>query len=216
MPSKDGSELDVVEAMQGSDSAQDLNSKLDSDDSIEHGCSTPNSTMKATMTAGCGTPSHMAPEVWTAMSASLKHKKVVKFSKKVDVYSFGILMWEALELDVPWKDIKFTFKVAKLVCEGKRPKISTGRGCHDDMRGVSEPNGYVNLMKRCWETNASDRPDFEFISRKCKEYLKSMLAGRKVSEESVTLSGSNQKLLDAAVSSQNSNAFVEGEEKETS
>ena len=208
MPNNDEGEQDLVEVMQGSDSG-DISAKFESEeDSIENGCSTPNSTMKATMTAGCGTPSHMAPEVWLSMQGSFKHKKVVKFSKKVDVYSFGLVMWEALELNIPWKDVKFTFKVSQLVCSGKRPEISTGSKCHDDSLGGKVPAGFVDLMKRSWSANPSDRPDFGFLTNKFKAFYKTMMSGRKVSVDSVELSESSRNLLKAADASRKSRQDV--------
>ena len=62
------------------------------------------------MTAGVGTPTHIAPEVWKTMTS---HR--TKLSKKMDVYSFGIIMWETLELKKPWTFAKFSYQIAEWV-----------------------------------------------------------------------------------------------------
>ena len=96
-----------------------------------------------TMTKGQGTPLYMAPEVL----AGTEH-----YSKSVDVYSYGILMWSVLS-DGAMPYSEYTFKNALMlqnaIVEGTRPQINE-----------EWPPDLVELMKVCWSKDASDRPTF--------------------------------------------------------
>ena len=64
------------------------------------------------MTA-CGTPAWTAPEI----------VKMEKYDERVDVYSFGIIMWELISRDEPYKGgggIQIAYAAAQ---EGLRPEI---------------------------------------------------------------------------------------------
>ena len=164
MPNNDKGEQDLVEVMQGSDSG-DISAKFESEeDSIENGCPTPNSTMKATMTAGCGTPSHMAPEVWLSMQGSFKHKKVVKFSKKVDVYRLDLwcgkhLNWifRGKTSSLPLRSRNWFVQVSVL----KFPR---------EVNVMTTHCVKYQLVSWTWwndpECESSDRPDFGFLTNK--------------------------------------------------
>ena len=88
-----------------------------------------------------GTPAYLAPEV---VNSNV-------YDSKADIYSFGIMMWEmwygkrAL-LDVGGDLNTFLDQVA----EGVRPSHV------EDMR--EPPEGWQNLMQRCWDGEADKRP----------------------------------------------------------
>ena len=109
------------------------------------------------MTAGTGSLLWMAPELVNTMST----KKRIMYSPAVDVYSFGIVLSEALALRQPWsvdtQYHKFTYMLMDAVCAGVRPTI--------DSNDIADaPPGYVNLMTRCWAHMAVDRPGFDEIN----------------------------------------------------
>ena len=112
-----------------------------------------NGASSTNMTA-CGTPAWTAPEII----------KCLEYTEKVDVYSFGILMWEILTREEPFvrnKDLK-GIQIAYAAAEqGLRPKIPPF--C---------PDGYSKLMQRCWDGNPDLRPDFN-------EVLKTLFAMNK-------------------------------------
>merc|ERR1712238_488848 len=63
----------------------------------------------------CGTPRYMAPEVGLGQGYGLP----------VDVYSFGILLWEICSLTKPFCKIKSAAEFHKTVFEkGSRPKVA--------------------------------------------------------------------------------------------
>eukprot|EP00047_Mylnosiga_fluctuans_P020440 m.92505 g.92505 ORF g.92505 m.92505 type:complete len:1008 (+) comp8513_c0_seq1:46-3069(+) len=95
-------------------------------------------------TRGVGTPRWMAPEL-------LKGSAV--YGPEVDVYSFGIVMWEIASQRLPWEDLKAKFFMATLLNKleaGERPECEAGW-----------PVTYTLLMQTCWATLPADRPGFE-------------------------------------------------------
>lgn len=52
------------------------------------------STFMTTQNATAGTPAYMAPEMFEG----------VALTEKVDVFSFGVMVWESYTGSIPWKD----------------------------------------------------------------------------------------------------------------
>ena len=70
----------------------------------------------ATHTGMLGTPAYMAPEVF--MGRSLK----ASYSKAVDVYSFGILLWAMWTGNLPYDDVPGSvYAMLKAIEDGRRP-----------------------------------------------------------------------------------------------
>ncbi|KAL7457896.1 hypothetical protein ACHAWC_009452 [Mediolabrus comicus] len=92
------------------------------------------------LTETCGTRRYMAPEV------ALK----LGYGKEVDVYSFGMLLWEICVLEKPFDSIQSVEEFHDLVvlC-GKRPSL------HIDPLWTSS---LKHLMSKCWSTDPLDRP----------------------------------------------------------
>ncbi|GJQ82318.1 hypothetical protein Trydic_g392 [Trypoxylus dichotomus] len=97
---------------------------------------------KTTRMSQAGTYAWMAPEV-------IKHST---FSKASDVWSYGVLLWELLTGETPYKGID-TLAVAYGVAVNKLtlPIPST---C---------PQPWRDLMEACWESDPHRRPTFEEI-----------------------------------------------------
>ena len=98
-----------------------------------------------------GTITHMPPEL-------LKNGV---FSTAVDVYSFGILLWELLATTPPYPENNPGHILMTVVHEGRRPQITD-----------RYPQMYADLIKDCWKQDAAERPKFVQIVRR----LKGMLA----------------------------------------
>lgn len=103
------------------------------------------------MSVACGTPSYSAPEV-------LRREK---YSEKADVYSFAMVMWEAITRSHPYKGMP-PFHISFLVgTEGERPTIP-----HTIPRAIGA------IIEQCWQQDPADRPAFTEVL--------TMLKGREV------------------------------------
>lgn len=81
----------------------------------------------------------MAPEVLLA-----NQNIITEIDEKVDVYSFGILLWEITTKEtpyLPYKSFSFENFSKNVVLRGERPIQS--KNC---------PNELFKLMSACWET----------------------------------------------------------------
>jgi hypothetical protein len=103
-----------------------------------------------TMTKMVGTPLWMAPEL-------LEGKK--SYDGKVDVYAYGIVLFEILTQTLPWSDIPEKFfmnRLSEAVLSGKRPAMpEEGVVCPDER--------FVELMEQCWAQQGKDRPSFRDV-----------------------------------------------------
>lgn len=88
---------------------------------------------------------YMAPEVY----------KNEIFDRKVDAFSFGLILYEMLDGAPPFHP-SATEEVVKMIClEGIRPPLKfKSRSCPSDLR---------ELIEECWSTNPMRRPTFAEI-----------------------------------------------------
>ncbi|KAL6746275.1 kinase-like domain-containing protein [Haematococcus lacustris] len=91
----------------------------------------------------CGTAAYVAPE------ALICNKKV---NSSVDVYAFGILMWEMYTGQRPYGNLKQQQLVEEVVMRGLRPKFP-----------FDAPQPYVSLSQACWSGSAHARPTFDEV-----------------------------------------------------
>nr|CAG32202.1 hypothetical protein RCJMB04_19o18 [Gallus gallus] len=82
-----------------------------------------------------------------------------KFSSKSDVWSFGVLMWEAFSYgQKPYKGMKGG-EVAQMIERGER--MECPEAC---------PVEVYDLMKLCWTYNVDDRPGFVAVELRLRNY----------------------------------------------
>uniref|UniRef100_A0A674AJ00 Tyrosine-protein kinase SYK n=1 Tax=Salmo trutta TaxID=8032 RepID=A0A674AJ00_SALTR len=82
-----------------------------------------------------------------------------KFSCKSDVWSFGVLMWEAYTLGMkPYKGMKGN-EVIQMIENGERMEIPPN--CPPEM---------YDLMKKCWTYKADERPGFAVVEPRLRDY----------------------------------------------
>ncbi|XP_037028070.1 mitogen-activated protein kinase kinase kinase 7 [Bradysia coprophila] len=106
-------------------------------------------TDKATlMTNNKGSAAWMAPEVFEGYT----------YTEKCDVFSWGIILWEVLSREQPFKDIEFTFSIMWSVHKGQRPPLI--EGC---------PKPIEILMTTCWDPSPAARPSMEFVVNQMNE-----------------------------------------------
>jgi len=93
-------------------------------------------------TKSFGTITHMPPEL--LLDGHL--------SSKVDVYSFGVIMWELETGETPFKDMRYAEVMRAIVVDKKRPQFAPGT-----------PEDYVALAQLCWNSDPQARPSFEVV-----------------------------------------------------
>lgn len=112
--------------------------------------------MKASLVAN--NPYWLAPEVY------FKNR----FSKAIDVYPFGIIMWELMTLMLPFQkgdEITPFWTVAISVSlKNERPHIPSNEELPGGLLPVYEE--YCELMKQCWSREEEERPDYRDIVSK--------------------------------------------------
>lgn len=107
-----------------------------------------------------GTYRWMAPEMITK-----KH-----FSKKADVYSFGIVLWELLTGHVPFEDLS-PVQVAFAVVH-KHARLPIPLNC---------PSPLGHLMHQCWHSDPDKRPDFTKVVGVLQNMKESIMLNRDMS-----------------------------------
>ncbi|KGN49231.1 serine/threonine/tyrosine-protein kinase HT1 [Cucumis sativus] len=100
-----------------------------------------------------GTYRWMAPEM-------IKHKPC---SRKVDVYSFGLMLWEMVSGAIPYEDMTPIQAAFAVVNKNLRPVISSD--CPLAMRA---------LIEQCWSLQPDKRPDFWQIVKVLEQFESSL------------------------------------------
>ncbi|KAK1151095.1 mitogen-activated protein kinase kinase kinase 12-like [Acipenser oxyrinchus oxyrinchus] len=97
---------------------------------------------KSTKMSFAGTVAWMAPEV-------IRNEPV---SEKVDIWSFGVVLWEMLTGEVPYKDVDSS-------------AIIWGVGNNSLQLPIPEscPDGFKILLRQCWNCKPRNRPSFRQI-----------------------------------------------------
>lgn len=116
-----------------------------------------------------GTPQYLAPELMQVRAPGQRRvaacappftppstAQAQPFSRKVDVYAFGCLLWETLCRRVPFNGWKAT-DIVNHVTKGGRPDTT--------VFGLdAEPVGeLIELMQACWAQDSAARPEFADI-----------------------------------------------------
>eukprot|EP00040_Diaphanoeca_grandis_P032765 m.199369 g.199369 ORF g.199369 m.199369 type:complete len:1145 (-) comp32730_c0_seq7:213-3647(-) len=115
------------------------------------GSQTDSVALSVTMTKGVGTALWMAPELFVGGT---------KYKQEVDMYSFGVIMWELVTREQPWDEIKdstfigFFAALSSALANNQRPQIPVV---------VEEQSAFVALMKICWVTDPHSRPTFAHV-----------------------------------------------------
>lgn len=99
-----------------------------------------------TMTSDVGTMPWSAPEILSGGTS---------YSNSIDIYSFGIVLWEIGSRLTPYENIDNQFELRERVIAGMRPQ-------QKDIP-IEFSTQYVQLMVECWQANPQARPTFDTV-----------------------------------------------------
>ncbi|EXX61458.1 Cdc15p [Rhizophagus irregularis DAOM 197198w] len=85
-----------------------------------------------------------------------------KTTKKSDIYSIAMLMWEISSGQPPFSNYENDYNLALKIINGMRPKVIAGT-----------PLKYKNLMEQCWDADPSKRLDVNTLFKEIRELLQS-------------------------------------------
>eukprot|EP00879_Flechtneria_rotunda_P007768 GHRR01008141.1.p1 GENE.GHRR01008141.1~~GHRR01008141.1.p1 ORF type:complete len:486 (+),score=123.48 GHRR01008141.1:1274-2731(+) len=110
-------------------------------------------TMLTTQHSGAGTALYMAPECFSGEG----------ITEKVDVYALGMLLWELLTGERPWKGLNLVQVAFQVAIAGNRPPLPAAdpHKC---------PAKLAKLIDDCWAQNPKDRP----TSREVRDLLQQL------------------------------------------
>ncbi|XP_074567239.1 serine/threonine-protein kinase STY13-like [Curcuma longa] len=109
------------------------------------------------MTAETGTYRWMAPELCN--NVTLKRGQKKHYDHKVDVYSFGLVLWEMLHNKLPFEGMSSLQAAFAATFKNARPST-------DDL-----PEELAFILTSCWMEDPSARPNFTQIVQMLKQYL---------------------------------------------
>ena len=95
----------------------------------------------------------MSPTIGTTMYMAPDLVESNQYTKKCDVYSFGILFWEILERRIPFPSLQ-PIDIISIVKSGVRPKFLIDK----------IPKFIQNFIELCWHSSPDIRPSFDDIS----------------------------------------------------
>ncbi|KAG6580432.1 Serine/threonine-protein kinase STY13, partial [Cucurbita argyrosperma subsp. sororia] len=110
------------------------------------------------MTAETGTYRWMAPELYSTVTLRQGEKK--HYNNKVDVYSFGIVLWELLTNRMPFEGMSNLQAAYAAAFKQERPSIP------GDI-----PPDLAFIVQSCWVEDSKMRPSFSQIIRMLNAYL---------------------------------------------
>ena len=131
-------------------------------------------TLNATKLAG--TPDYAAPEMFSfhfannqSQIASPPSSRMFFYDEKVDVWSYGMVLWALFTAEQPFGGIRQSESILREHWEklqndsNYRPKIPTVWPADKEKKMANEMKRFEEVMTKCWQVIAIDRPSFTDI-----------------------------------------------------
>lgn len=80
-----------------------------------------------------------------------------------------MIIWELYTQAIPWKHLKYDYKVIQAVCAGERNPLP------DDM-----PQKLKDLISKCWAMDPVQRPTAEQVAAALEEIIQDQTASKQV------------------------------------
>uniref|UniRef100_A0A1A9WCB2 Mitogen-activated protein kinase kinase kinase 7 n=1 Tax=Glossina brevipalpis TaxID=37001 RepID=A0A1A9WCB2_9MUSC len=135
------------------------------------------------MTNNKGSAAWMAPEVFEGS----------KYTEKCDIFSWGIVLWEVLSRQKPFKDVDNTYSIMWKIHKGERPPLIAD--C---------PRPIENLMTSCWATRPELRPSMQYVV----EVMNELVLGFPGAEEPLEYDFVNQQIISPTSSQSTANNYI--------
>ncbi|XP_022761404.1 serine/threonine-protein kinase HT1-like isoform X2 [Durio zibethinus] len=149
------------------------------------------------MTAETGTYRWMAPELYSTVTLRQGEKK--HYNNKVDVYSFGIVLWELLTNRMPFEGMSNLQAAYAAAFKQERP------GLPED---ISPDLAFI--IQSCWVEDPNMRPSFSQIIRMLNAFLFTLTPPPSIpeSDTSETAETSNGTITELSVRTKGKFAFL--------
>ncbi|RIB07576.1 kinase-like domain-containing protein [Gigaspora rosea] len=106
-----------------------------------------------------------------------------EYTREADIYGLGVMMAEVSTGKCPYEEYKFDTKLATKICKGLRPDFAKGT-----------PDCYIELAKKCMDSNPQNRPSAEYINSKIKQWKKIIESENLTDKEELDI---KKKFIDA-------------------
>ena len=89
-----------------------------------------------------------------------------RYGAAVDVYSFGIILWELATRSTQWADLAGEAPEADAMRDFLllNSALQTGRRPEVPVEVIAAQSGFVDVMQACWAGDPADRPPFSKAS----------------------------------------------------